>query len=55
MLVLFLFALFLEETPKYLLKKGAPETILALNRIAKVNNSEARISYDDIAPYINQR
>ena len=43
--VLFLFIFFLEETPKYLLKKGMPQTIAALNRMAKINQSNIEIKY----------
>ena len=45
----------LEETPKYLLKKGAAQTISALNRMSSINNSNIEIKYEDIVPFMQKK
>ena len=42
-IVLILIIFYVEETPQFLIRKGVPQTLKALNRIGKINKSRANI------------
>ena len=54
-LVLYLFT-YLEETPRFLIRKGALNTERALNRIAFINGIEEEkyVNYEDLLPYLRK-
>lgn len=55
-LVLALLITYLEETPKFLLKKGPFETLKAMNRIASINGAQPHelLEYEDLQKYISK-
>lgn len=52
LIVLLLFVTVLEETPKFLIEKGAERALKALNKIAALNEAQRFLTIADIKPYL---
>ena len=54
--ILIFIVLYVEETPQFLIRKGVPQTLKALNRIGKINKGQTNIlTEEDIINVINEQ
>lgn len=54
--VMFFIVIYVEETPQFLLRKGVPKTLKALNRIGKINKGLKNILVEaDVINVINEQ